>query len=219
MSDFTALQVRDLGLQDYTTIWHAMQAFTQQRTDTTQDEAWLVEHPPVYTLGLNGDPAHVHATGNIPVIKTDRGGQVTYHGPGQLVFYPLLDLQRRHQGVKQLVEQLEQAVIDCLHEYAIHGQRRAGAPGVYVADAKIAALGLRVRRGRSYHGLAFNIAMDLTPFSQINPCGYENLAVTDLAGLLPVAALPGIAQIKPQLLGHFCRILGYNAHNFTTQTV
>jgi lipoyl(octanoyl) transferase len=219
MSNFAVLQVRELGLQDYTTTWHAMQAFTQQRSDATLDEVWLVEHPAVYTLGLNGDPAHVRATGNIPIINTDRGGQVTYHGPGQLVVYPLLDLQRRRLGVRHLVEQLEQAVIDCLREYGIAGQRRARAPGVYVADAKIAALGLRVRRGRSYHGLAFNIAMDLMPFSQINPCGYANLAVTDLAALLPAGAVPDAVQIKQQLVGHFCRLLGYNAHTVPTRNL
>ncbi len=215
MPDLQTLQVCDLGLRDYLPVWHAMQKFNQQRTDTTPDELWIVEHPPVFTLGLNGDPAHIHAAGNIPVINTDRGGQVTYHGPGQLVFYPLLDLARRKLGVKQLVSQLEQSIIDCLQDYGIGGERRDGAPGVYVAAAKIAALGLRIRHGRSYHGVSFNIDMDLSPFSQINPCGYENLAVTQLAALVPPDTFVPGAQLKQQWLAHFCRHLGYNPHTIT----
>lgn len=212
MPDIQTLQVCDLGLRDYLPVWHAMQRFNLQRSDATPDELWIVEHPPVFTLGLNGDPAHIHAAGNIPVINTDRGGQVTYHGPGQLVLYPLLDLARRKLGVKQLVLQLEQSIIDCLQDYGIHGERRNGAPGVYVAAAKIAALGLRIRHGRSYHGVSFNIDMDLSPFAQINPCGYENLAVTQLAALVPAGTVAPTARIKPQLLAHFCRHLGYNPH-------
>ena len=160
-----------------------MQSFTRQREENTADELWLVEHPPVFTLGLNGKPEHLLEPGDIPVINTDRGGQVTYHGPGQLVMYPLLDLQRHKLSVRQLVSLLEQLIIDLLASYDIPAQNRADAPGVYVGDAKIAALGLRIKRGCSYHGLAFNIDMDLQAFSRINPCGYENMPVTQCRDL------------------------------------
>lgn len=172
--------VRYHGLKDYDTIWRNMQEFTQQRTADTPDEIWLLEHPPVFTLGLNGKREHVLDPRDIPVVQSDRGGQVTYHGPGQLVIYLLLDLKRRNLGVKQLVNKMEQAVIDLLAESDIKGQRREKAPGIYVDDAKIAALGLRVRRGCTYHGLSLNIDMDLEPFSRINPCGFPNLAATQL---------------------------------------
>ncbi len=160
-----------------------MQRFTRQRSNDNIDELWLLEHPPVFTQGLNGKPEHLLQPGNIPVLQVDRGGQVTYHGPGQLVFYPLLDLQRHHLGVRQLVSLLEQIVIDLLAAYHISAHSRADAPGVYVDGAKIAALGLRIKRGCSYHGLALNIDMDLEPFSRINPCGYENLPVTQCRDL------------------------------------
>jgi lipoyl(octanoyl) transferase len=171
---------RHLGLRDYETVWREMQAFTDQRTPKTPDEFWLTEHPPVYTLGLNGKPEHLLAPGDIPVVQCDRGGQVTYHGPGQIVLYLLLDLRRRKLGVKTLVHQMEQALINLLQVYDIPGQRRAGAPGIYVGDAKIAALGLRVRKGCCYHGLSLNVDMDLEPFSRINPCGYAGLATTQV---------------------------------------
>lgn len=160
-----------------------MGRFTDTRTPKTPDECWLVEHPPVFTLGRGGDPAHVLGAGDIPVIRTDRGGQVTYHGPGQVVAYLLLDLHRLELGVRELVQRIEAALIDLLGSYAITGEVRPGAPGVYVGPAKIASLGLRVRRGRTFHGLSLNHAMDLEPFSRINPCGYPGLAVTDLARL------------------------------------
>jgi lipoyl(octanoyl) transferase len=168
---------------DYAPTWRAMQDFTARRGPDTPDELWLLEHAPVYTLGQAGRMEYVRAAGDIPLVKVDRGGQVTYHGPGQVVAYVLLDLNRRGYGVKELVRRLEQAVIDLLAGLGIAGERLAGAPGVYVAGAKLAALGLRVRRGCSYHGLALNVAMDLAPFAAIDPCGYPGMAVTQLADL------------------------------------
>ena len=164
--------VRELGSQPYEPVWRAMQRFTDARTDATVDELWLVEHDPVFTLGQAGKDEHVLAPGDIPVVHVDRGGQVTYHGPGQIVAYPLFDLKRLKVGVRDYVCRIEQAMIDTLAEWNIHADRKDGAPGVYVAGAKIGALGIRVRRGCTFHGLAFNIAMDLEPFHRINPCGY-----------------------------------------------
>ncbi|MEW5755628.1 MAG: lipoyl(octanoyl) transferase LipB [Pseudomonadota bacterium] len=174
------LIVRTLGMQDYLPVWQAMQDYTLRRTSDDPDEIWLLQHFPVYTLGLNGRPEHVLAPGTIPVVHTDRGGQVTYHGPGQLIAYTLFDLKRWNWGVRQLVTLLEQSVIELLAGYGIAARARADAPGVYVGDAKIASLGLRVRRGCSYHGLSLNIDMDLAPFAGINPCGHAGLAVTQL---------------------------------------
>jgi lipoyl(octanoyl) transferase len=174
---------RSLGLVAYEPTWRAMQAFTRSRESGTEDQSWLVEHPSVFTLGLAGRREHVIAPGAIPVIATDRGGQVTYHGPGQAVVYLLLDLRRRGLGVKELVRRLEQGVIDLLGEYRIDGERRAGMPGVYVKGAKIAAIGLRIARGCSYHGIALNADVDLEPFGRIDPCGYPGLASTRLADL------------------------------------
>ncbi len=174
------LNVRRLGRQAYEPVWRAMQAFTGVRDAHTDDELWLLEHDPVFTLGQAGRPEHVLAPGAIPVVRVDRGGQVTYHGPGQLVAYPLFDLRRLHVGVRELVRRLEQAVIDTLARWDIAAGRVDGAPGVYVDGAKIAALGLRVRRGCTFHGLAFNVAMDLEPFLRINPCGYAGLRVTQV---------------------------------------
>lgn len=186
------LSVRRLGPVDYTATWRAMQSFTDARTAETADELWLLEHPPVFTLGRSGKREHLHDTGAIPVIAVDRGGQVTYHGPGQLVAYTLLDLKRLRLGVQALVRLLEQAVIDLLADHAVSAGRRAGAPGVYVTGRKIAALGLRVRHGCCFHGLSLNVDLDLAPFSRINPCGMRGLEVTRLADLgidLPVAAV------------------------------
>ncbi|WP_435103930.1 lipoyl(octanoyl) transferase LipB [Arhodomonas sp. AD133] len=160
-----------------------MQTFTAARDAATEDELWLVEHPPVFTQGLNGKPEHVIAPGYIPVVPVDRGGQVTYHGPGQVVAYPMVDLRRRGIGVRRMVTMLERSVIALLSELGIDAHARADAPGVYVDEAKIAQVGLRVRRGCSYHGVSFNVAMDLEPFGRINPCGYAGLQVTDLASL------------------------------------
>jgi len=173
--------VRRLGLVAYEPTWRAMQAFNSARGPDTGDQLWMVEHPPVYTLGLAGRPEHVLSPGSIPVVKTDRGGQVTYHGPGQVVGYALLDLRRTGYGVKEMVRRLEQAAIETLAEYRIAGERRAGMPGVYVGGAKIAAVGLRVARGCSYHGIALNAGLDLEPFSRIDPCGYPGLASTRMA--------------------------------------
>ncbi len=197
--------VRDLGRGAYDPVWRAMQAFTDARGPDTPDELWLVEHDPVFTLGQAGKPEHVLAPGDIPVIPVDRGGQVTYHGPGQLVAYPLVDLRRLGIGVKALVERIEQAIIDTCAGHGIATERHDGAPGVYTLDgAKIAALGLRVRRGCSFHGLAFNIAMDLEPFQRINPCGYAGQPVTTLLdcggpGRLDVVATALVAHLSGQL--------------------
>jgi lipoyl(octanoyl) transferase len=200
--------VRELGRQPYEPVWRAMQRFTDARGPDTADELWLVEHEPVFTLGQAGKTEHVLAPGDIPVIPVDRGGQVTYHGPGQIVAYPMVDLRRLGLGVRELVCRIEQSVIDVLAGYGIHGERREGAPGIYVNGAKVMALGLRVRRGCSFHGLAFNIAMDLEPFQRINPCGYRGLEVTsvlDLGG----PADPSV--VKPVLVAALSRQLGLQA--------
>ena len=174
------LMVRRLGRRPYLETWQAMRDFTDQRDASAPDELWLLEHPPVFTQGLAGKPEHVLDPGDTPVIQTDRGGQVTWHGPGQLVMYPLLDLDRMALGVRCLVDRLEQIIIDLLAEYDLRAARKDGAPGVYLDGAKIASIGLKVRRGRTYHGLAFNISNDLTPFARINPCGYAGQRVTRL---------------------------------------
>lgn len=195
------LRIRHLaGLQDYPATWAAMRAFTDARDADTPDELWLLEHPPVFTLGQAGRPEHLLAPGAIPVIQTDRGGQVTYHGPGQLVAYLLLDLRRAGIGVKRLVERLEQAIIDLLAEHGVQAERRANAPGVYVAGAKIASLGLRVRNGCCYHGLALNVDMDLEPFGRINPCGYAGLRVTQLVDHVPGITLTETTQALAEIL-------------------
>ncbi len=186
-----------------------MQRFTDARDDATPDELWVVEHEPVFTLGQAGKDEHVLAPGDIPVLHVDRGGQVTYHGPGQIVVYPLLELRRLGIGVRDYVCHIEQALIDTLDEWNIVAQRREGAPGVYVGDAKIAALGIRVRRGCSFHGLAFNIALDLEPFHRINPCGYAGMAVTSV---LDLGGPSGIDAVKPVLLSHLAHQFGLELH-------
>ncbi|TAL90472.1 MAG: lipoyl(octanoyl) transferase LipB [Rhodanobacter sp.] len=196
------LNVRRLGRQPYAAAWKAMSAFTNNRTADTPDELWLLEHDPVFTLGQAGKMEHVLAPGDIPVLQVDRGGQVTYHGPGQIVGYPLIDLRRAGVGVRELVCRIEQALIDTLAHWHVAAVRREGAPGVYVGEAKIAALGLRVRRGCSFHGLAFNVAMDLEPFQRINPCGYKGLAVTQL---LDLGGPSRLADVEEVLIGEFCR--------------
>jgi lipoyl(octanoyl) transferase len=175
--------VRFLGRQDYEPLWRAMQQFTESRDAGTKDELWLTEHPPVFTLGLNARRDHLLAPGDIPVVQIDRGGQVTYHGPGQLMIYPLLDLKRAGLGVRTLVTALEQSVVDLLAAFDIEGASRANAPGVYVGERKLASVGLRVRRGASYHGMALNVDLDLEPFTRIDPCGFAGLEMTDLARL------------------------------------
>ncbi|MCC4602961.1 lipoyl(octanoyl) transferase LipB [Xanthomonas campestris] len=198
-------QLRDLGQQNYTAVWRAMQRFTDTRDEHTADEVWVVEHAPVFTLGQAGKPEHVLAPGGIPVLQVDRGGQVTYHGPGQLVVYPLLDLRRLKIGVRDYVCRIEQALIDTLDEWNIVAERRDGAPGVYVGAAKIAALGIRVRRGCTFHGLSFNVAMDLEPFHRINPCGYQGLQVTSV---LDLGGPSGMDAVKAVLLEQLARQFG-----------
>jgi lipoyl(octanoyl) transferase len=178
------VQIKRLGLRQYAPAVEAMRAFTAQRKEDTSDELWLLEHPPVYTLGLGADPAHGPKVENgIPVVSTERGGEITYHGPGQIVLYTLIDLARRGIKVREFVRLLEQAAIDTLALYGVRGERKPGAPGIYVDGAKIAALGLRVSRGRAYHGLALNVDMDLSPFAAIDPCGYPGLRVTQARNL------------------------------------
>lgn len=184
MSD--ALIIRDLGLVDYTETWRRMQDFTDHRTETTVDEIWLLEHPPVFTQGQAGKAEHLLFPGDIPVVQVDRGGQVTYHGPGQLVAYVLLDIKRRKIGVRELVTLIENVIIGSLANHQIEAYAKADAPGVYVNEAKVASLGLRVRKGCTFHGLALNVDMDLSPFGRINPCGYAGMQMVqskDLGGL------------------------------------
>lgn len=195
MNPTRPLLVRELGRQTYAPVWRAMQAFTDQRGPDTPDELWLVEHDPVFTQGQAGKAEHVLLPGDIPVVPVDRGGQVTYHGPGQLVAYPLFDLRRLGVGVRELVHRIEQAVIDTLATWNITGARREGAPGIYVNGAKVMALGLRVRRGCSFHGLAFNVAMDLEPYARINPCGFRGLAVTQVLDLGGPGELDAVARV------------------------
>lgn len=178
------LLIRQLGRQPYESVWLDMQRFTDQRDKNTNDEIWIVQHPPVFTLGKSGKTEHLLSTGDIPVVQVDRGGQVTYHGPGQIVAYVLLDLNRLKLGVRELVTRLENGVIDLLSEYGIKAESKKEAPGVYVDGRKIAALGLRVRRGCCFHGLALNVDMDMEPFGRINPCGYEGLEVAQLADFI-----------------------------------
>jgi len=193
--------VKRLGRVDYEPTFQAMQNFTEARTAAAPDELWIVEHPPVYTLGQAGKPEHILEDLGIPIVKIDRGGQVTYHGPGQVVIYLLLDLQRLKIKVRELVTAIEQAVIDFLAVQGVAAERRAGAPGVYVGDAKIAALGLKIKNGCSYHGLALNVDMDLSPFAAINPCGYAGLKVIQTKGLdIPLTAHEAGEQLSQQLL-------------------
>jgi lipoyl(octanoyl) transferase len=192
--------IKDLGLVDYQATCDAMRTFTAQRDQYTQDEIWLVEHPPVFTQGLNGKDEHVLNSGDIPVIRTDRGGQVTYHGPGQLIAYTLFDLKRLNIGVREMVSRMENSVISMLDDMAIKANARADAPGVYVEHRKIAALGLRVKQGSCYHGLSINISMDLAPFSYINPCGYKGMEVVDLKCLGYDMTM---SQAKQQFLSAF----------------
>ena len=196
--------VKYLGRVDYEPTWKAMQAFTENRTPETPDEIWVVEHAPVYTQGLAGKAEHLLRSTDIPVVKTDRGGQITYHGPGQLVVYLLIDFKRLGIGVRELVRRIEQSVIDTLADYGIEAQGDVSAPGVYVKGAKIASLGLRIRHHAVYHGLSLNVDMDLSPFANINPCGYANLPVTQLKNLGVTATLDAVAE---RLLPHLARHL------------
>ncbi|KPC35463.1 Octanoyltransferase [Pseudomonas syringae pv. cilantro] len=198
-----ALGFRDLGLIDYETAWHAMQRFTDGRGRDAADEVWLVQHPPVFTQGQSGKPEHLLLPGNIPVVQVDRGGQVTYHGPGQLVAYLMLDVRRLGFGVRDLVTRIENTLIALLADYGVTAVAKADAPGVYVNGAKIASLGLRIRNGCSFHGLALNVDMDLEPFRRINPCGYAGLAMTQLsdqAGQIEFSEVS--ARLRAQLVNH-----------------
>jgi lipoyl(octanoyl) transferase len=201
-----ALIVRRLGLTDYEAVWHAMQSFTDGRGEDTMDELWLVQHPPVFTQGQAGKAEHVLAPGDIPVIQVDRGGQVTYHGPGQIVAYPLVDIRRRNIGIRELVNRIEESIIRVLGLHGVDGRRVEGAPGIYVDGEKIASIGLRVRRGCTFHGLAFNIDMDLEPFQRINPCGYQGLQVTQLSAFRPVT----VDEVEQQLVLSLAELLGFD---------
>lgn len=192
--------IRSLGLVAYEPTWRAMQTLTAQRDVTTPDEIWLLQHPPIFTLGQAGKPEHLLQHTDIPLLNIDRGGQITYHAPGQLVAYLLIDLKRRNLGVRDLVNRMEQAVIDLLGTFGVQAQRRVDAPGVYVQAAKIAALGLRIKHGCSYHGLALNVDMDLTPFGLINPCGYAGLTVTQTRDLGISASVSQMEQALSQRL-------------------
>lgn len=201
------LGVRELGLVEYQTAWQAMQRFTNERLPVTADEIWLLQHPPVFTQGQAGKAEHLLLPGDIPVIQADRGGQVTYHGPGQLVCYLMLDVRRLGFGVRELVSRIEQSLIDVLASYDVQAVAKPDAPGVYVNGAKIASLGLRIRNGRSFHGLALNVDMDLEPFQRINPCGYAGLSMTQMADVVPrpIALSEVSARLREQLAKH----LGY----------
>ncbi|MCW9698630.1 MULTISPECIES: lipoyl(octanoyl) transferase LipB [unclassified Avibacterium] len=207
--------IRQLGVQDYQEIWHKMQKFTDERDENTQDEIWLVQHPAVFTQGSAGKPEHLLQQSTIPVVQSDRGGQITYHGLGQQIMYVLIDIKRlKAQGkdlnVRQLVTALEQSVVQTLADYGIEGYPKADAPGVYVAEKKICSLGLRIRKGCSFHGLALNINMDLTPFLYINPCGYAGLEMCQMADFIPHSeAKPD--KVSPKLVTHFTQLLGYNS--------
>lgn len=196
--------IRDLGLTDYEPTWRDMQRFTDERDSSTADEIWFTEHQPVFTLGLNAAREHLLAPGDIPVIQIDRGGQVTYHGPGQLMIYPLIDIRRAGLGVRELVTGLEQSVVDLAAEYGVDAASRPDAPGVYVKGVKLASVGLRIRRGASFHGMALNVDVDIEPFSRINPCGMENLEVTDLKRL---GVEHNLSTVRDQLLPHLLRHL------------
>ncbi|MES2624876.1 MAG: lipoyl(octanoyl) transferase LipB [Pseudomonadota bacterium] len=192
--------IRELGIVEYSPVWEDMKAFTQNRTRDTQDELWVLQHFPVFTQGQAGKSEHILDPHNIPVVKTDRGGQVTYHGPGQLIVYFLLDVRRRHYGVRTLVDIIETSIIAVLNTYDIDAHLRKGAPGVYVNDKKIAALGLRIRNGCSFHGVSLNIDMDLTPFQYINPCGYAGLETTQLCDLFTSVQADLFAEAQKRLM-------------------
>ena len=200
------LLVRQLGQRDWQPISDAMHNFTDQRDSNTADEIWLVEHHPVFTQGQAGKAEHLLMPGDIPVVQSDRGGQVTYHGPGQQVMYVLIDVKRRKMGVRELVTALEETVIATLADYDISARARPDAPGVYVGDDKICSLGLRIRKGCSFHGLALNVAMDLAPFMRINPCGYAGMQMTQLSQLQS-GVTP--ADVRPRLVQHFARLTGF----------
>ena len=205
--------IRKLGRQDYQTCWQTMRAFTDERNESTVDEIWLVEHNPVYTQGQNGKPEHLINLKSIPLVQTDRGGQVTYHGPGQLVAYALVDLKRKKKNVREMVISLEKSVIELLANFKINALGKREAPGVYIDHKKICSIGLRIRKGCSYHGLAFNIEMDMTPFLGINPCGFKQLAMTQLSHYVQPISME---EVELQLMDYLIKNLSYN--NFLIET-
>lgn len=204
----SSLLIRKLGRCDYQLVFSAMQQFTEMRTDTTLDELWIVEHDPVFTQGHAGKAEHLLCPGDIPVVQTNRGGQITYHGPGQLVIYLLVDLRRLNKGVRDFVTAIEQSVIHLLADYQITAEAHATAPGVYVKDTKICSIGLKVSRGCTYHGLALNVKMDLTPFNRINPCGFQNLQMTQISDFVLAVS---IDQTADQLANYLKANLGYSS--------
>ncbi|MBC3617418.1 lipoyl(octanoyl) transferase LipB [Vibrio metschnikovii] len=208
------LVIRRLGRQDYLPVWQAMHQFTDQRDEQTADEIWLVEHHPVFTQGQTGKAEHLLNPGNIPVVQSDRGGQVTYHGPGQLVVYVLINLRRKKLGVRELVTRIEQLVIDTLKTYHIDSAARPDAPGVYVDGKKICSLGLRIRKGCSFHGLALNVNMDLSPFLRINPCGYQGMEMVQVCDL---GGPDNLAEIEQQMVQELVRLFGYQQVEFSTE--
>ncbi|HHL32363.1 MAG TPA: lipoyl(octanoyl) transferase LipB [Oceanospirillales bacterium] len=206
------IECKYLGLCDYEPVWRAMQKYTDERDQYSLDQLWMVEHQPVFTQGQAGKAEHVLNPGGIPIIQVDRGGQVTYHGPGQIVIYPLIDLKRHKMGIKALVNGIEEALIQTMQAYGINAKRKEKAPGVYVEGKKIASLGLRVRKGCTFHGLAFNIRMDLEPFLRINPCGYAGLEVTQLSALNPSVEFDKVQEL---LISKLCEILNFTIQNDT----
>ncbi|CAM3451131.1 lipoyl(octanoyl) transferase LipB [Parendozoicomonas haliclonae] len=227
MANAEQLIVRDLGMRDYEPVWQAMTAFTNDRGESTTDEFWLVQHPPVFTQGQAGKAEHVLAAGDIPVVQVDRGGQVTYHGPGQQVVYVLLNVRRKGFGVRELVSSMEKALVKTLSEFGIESYPREDAPGVYVkitngimsGEAKIAALGLRIRKGCSFHGLSLNVDMDLSPFQRINPCGYAGMAVTQMRDMMPAASSsPDIEAICKSLITNLAELTDYSEISYAGNT-
>lgn len=214
MQNVFPLIIRTLQQQPYQNVWQAMQRFTLSRTSETPDELWLVQHPAVFTQGQAGKAEHVLQLSDIPIVQTDRGGQVTYHGPGQLVLYTLINIKRLKLNIRQLVDIIETAVVKLLQDYQIKAYPKADAPGVYVNEQKICSLGLRIKKGCSYHGLALNIDMDLTPFSYINPCGYQGLQMTQMCDLhsQPIS----LPDVEIQLVQHISTLLGYNNRVFNS---
>lgn len=206
MSDQSTVIIRELGHETYVPVWKRMQQFTDNRDDSTTDEIWLVEHDPVFTQGQAGKAEHLLFPGEIPVVQVDRGGQVTYHGPGQQVAYFMIDLRRKNMGPRDLVSGIENAIVDMLALYGIEAYPRSDAPGVYTDDQKICSLGLRIRKGKSFHGLALNVNMDLEPFSRINPCGYQGMQMTQI---IEKGGPDNLERVKPDLIDQLCDKLGY----------
>lgn len=211
MKQTVPLIVRQLGRQEYLPIWHRMQLFTDERDESVADEIWLVEHSPVFTQGQAGKDEHVLSTSQIPVVKVDRGGQITYHGPGQQMMYILLNIKRLKVGVRELVTALEQSIVALLQDYEINAFAKADAPGVYVDEKKICSVGLRIRKGCSFHGLALNVNMDLSPFQHINPCGYAGLEMVDCARL---GGPTSLVQAGTQIVDHICKLLSIEDKEF-----